>query len=429
MRRRMMKSKIHRATVTDANLHYVGSITLDRDLMDAGRHARVRAGRRGRHRQRRPVRDLRDPGRAGRDLPQRRGRPSGAAGRQGHRDQLRRLRRRRARALRARRSCTSTPPTVVTLDEAVPQWAWPAERIVQPRSDRARPVGRRLTLRTRRRSFDLLVLGTGVAGLSAAVRARRDARHAGRRPHQGRARTRRPPAGPRAASPRCWRRRSRLDRPAPGRHAGRRRRPVRRRRGARAGRRGPRPGQRADRARRHLRPSTSRAASSSPARAATACPAWCTPAEPPPAPRSSGRWSTRCGSTVAAVHESWFALDLVVDDGRCRGVVARSTAGRTRLEVRASHVLLATGGAGQLFAVTTNPVESTGDGIAMALRAGAAVADVEFVQFHPTALHHPADAAAPAVRGAARPRRAVPRRRTASGSSTSCCPATSSPGR
>ncbi len=60
------------------------------------------------------------------------------------------------------------------------------------------------------------------------------------------------------------------------------------------------------------------------------------------------------------------------------------------MEIRAAHVVLATGGAGQLFSVTTNPAESTGDGVAMALRAGVPTADVEFVQFHPTALHHPA---------------------------------------
>jgi len=94
-------------------------------------------------------------------------------------------------------------------------------------------------------------------------------------------------------------------------------------------------------------------------------------------------------STVAAIYESWFALDLIVDAGKCRGVVAVDEHG-ARVEVQASNVLIATGGAGQLFAVTTNPAEATGDGIAMALRAGVAVADLEFVQFHPTALHHPA---------------------------------------
>jgi L-aspartate oxidase len=93
-------------------------------------------------------------------------------------------------------------------------------------------------------------------------------------------------------------------------------------------------------------------------------------------------------TTAAAVMERWFALDLVVDGGRCRGVVALDANGEQR-EVRAAHTMVATGGAGQLFAVTTNPVQATGDGIAMALRAGVAVADVEFMQFHPTALHHP----------------------------------------
>jgi L-aspartate oxidase len=95
------------------------------------------------------------------------------------------------------------------------------------------------------------------------------------------------------------------------------------------------------------------------------------------------------GRTAAAVLEGWLALELLVEGGRCRGVRALAPDGRIR-EVRAGATLLATGGAGQLFAVTTNPAESTGDGVAMALRAGVAVADVEFVQFHPTALHHPA---------------------------------------
>ena len=98
--------------------------------------------------------------------------------------------------------------------------------------------------------------------------------------------------------------------------------------------------------------------------------------------------------SASAVLEGWFALDLLVEGGRCVGVTALPP--HLRRDRRApsrcgpGHVVLATGGAGQLFSVTTNPPESTGDGVAMALRAGVPTADVEFVQFHPTALHHPA---------------------------------------
>ncbi|HSO95423.1 MAG TPA: L-aspartate oxidase [Acidimicrobiia bacterium] len=97
---------------------------------------------------------------------------------------------------------------------------------------------------------------------------------------------------------------------------------------------------------------------------------------------------TAVHATAAAVHEGWLVVDLLVVGGRCVGVRAIDPQGVAH-DLRARHVVLATGGAGQCFAVTTNPVLSTGDGIAMAYRAGVAVADVEFMQFHPTALDHP----------------------------------------
>ncbi len=88
------------------------------------------------------------------------------------------------------------------------------------------------------------------------------------------------------------------------------------------------------------------------------------------------------------VREGWFAIELLTERGRCTGVIALRPDGGVE-NVRAVDVVLATGGAGQCFAVTTNPSLSTGDGIALALKAGVACADLEFVQFHPTALHHP----------------------------------------
>jgi L-aspartate oxidase len=84
------------------------------------------------------------------------------------------------------------------------------------------------------------------------------------------------------------------------------------------------------------------------------------------------------------VEEFTLAVSLVIEAGRCVGVRVRH--GGTERNVRAAHVLIATGGAGQMFALTTNPLEATGDGVAIALRSGVPVADVEFMQFHPTAL-------------------------------------------
>lgn len=82
-----------------------------------------------------------------------------------------------------------------------------------------------------------------------------------------------------------------------------------------------------------------------------------------------------------------FTVDLLVADGRVGGVsyLDEKTGTAHRLEAKA--VLLATGGLGQVYAETTNPALATGDGIAIAYRASAVLGDLEFVQFHPTALY------------------------------------------
>lgn len=89
------------------------------------------------------------------------------------------------------------------------------------------------------------------------------------------------------------------------------------------------------------------------------------------------------------VLEHHFAVDLIVEDGQCRGAWVLNEQDGRREAFLARATLLATGGAGQIYPFTTNPPIATGDGVAMAWRAGADVGDMEFIQFHPTSLFHP----------------------------------------
>ncbi|MBI4712783.1 MAG: L-aspartate oxidase [Planctomycetes bacterium] len=85
--------------------------------------------------------------------------------------------------------------------------------------------------------------------------------------------------------------------------------------------------------------------------------------------------------------EHLFAIDLLVDKGACAGLIGYDRKDNNIIVIWSNKTILASGGAGQLYRETTNPAVATGDGIAMAYRSGAALQDLEFVQFHPTALY------------------------------------------
>jgi L-aspartate oxidase len=82
-----------------------------------------------------------------------------------------------------------------------------------------------------------------------------------------------------------------------------------------------------------------------------------------------------------------FTIDLIIEDNRCVG--ASVLRGNKVINFYAKAIILATGGAGQLYLRTTNPSISTGDGMAIAYRAGAVLEDMEFIQFHPTSFYSP----------------------------------------
>ena len=86
------------------------------------------------------------------------------------------------------------------------------------------------------------------------------------------------------------------------------------------------------------------------------------------------------------LYDEWFVTTLLVDEGRCQGVVAIELATGKIQAILAKSVILCTGGCGKVFPFTTNANIKTGDGMALAFRAGIPLKDMEFVQYHPTGL-------------------------------------------
>jgi L-aspartate oxidase len=93
-----------------------------------------------------------------------------------------------------------------------------------------------------------------------------------------------------------------------------------------------------------------------------------------------------CALPNVETWENAFTLDLLTHEGRCRGALVASEA-NGNVCVWAKQTILCTGGTGQIYRETTNPEVATGDGLAIAYRAGAEMRDMEFIQFHPTVLY------------------------------------------
>lgn len=98
----------------------------------------------------------------------------------------------------------------------------------------------------------------------------------------------------------------------------------------------------------------------------------------------------QCAAYGVQFAEEWYVSDLVLDEtcSRVAGIVAYDTHAGTTHAIAATHVIMATGGAGRLFHTTSNSYDLTGDGMALALQAGLQLEDIEFMQFHPTGLAH-----------------------------------------
>lgn len=86
-------------------------------------------------------------------------------------------------------------------------------------------------------------------------------------------------------------------------------------------------------------------------------------------------------------YAEWYCLDLIIEDNVCRGVIALDIASGDLILLRAKAVMFGTGGYGRAWQITSNARANTGDGVAIAYRAGVPLMDMEFVQFHPTGLY------------------------------------------